>query len=129
MKTVPVEKAVGMVLCHDVTEIIPGKFKGPAFKKGHIIKAEDVERLLNMGKSNIYVWEIKEGILHENEAAERISKAAIGTGIELTQPSEGKVSLKAKTKGLLKINIEFPLQVKKVIILYFFSIAHLVYFS
>lgn len=105
MKSIPVEAAIGSVLCHDITEIIPGEFKGPAFKKGHIIKPEDVERLLNMGKRNIYVWEMKEGILHENEAAERMAKAAVGNGIELTSPSEGKVSLKAKIKGLLKINI------------------------
>jgi len=56
MKTVPVQDAVGMVLCHDVTQIIPGRFKGPAFRKGHILQAEDVPRLLNMGKEHIYAW-------------------------------------------------------------------------
>jgi len=106
MKKIPVEEAVGMVLYHDLTEIIPGEFKGPAFKKGHIIKAEDVPRLLNMGKSHIYVGEVEEGVIHENEAAERMARAAIGMGIEFTSPSEGKVTLKAKEKGLLKINIE-----------------------
>lgn len=106
MKKIPVEEAVGMVLYHDLTEIIPGEFKGPAFKKGYIIKAEDVPRLLNMGKSHIYVGEVEEGVIHENEAAERMARAAIGMGIEFTSPSEGKVTLKAKEKGLLKINIE-----------------------
>ena len=37
--TVPVEDAVGMILPHDITEIVQGTFKGPAFKKGHIIRA------------------------------------------------------------------------------------------
>ena len=50
MKKVPVEKAVGMILCHDITRIIPGEFKGRAFKKGHIIQKEDVEELLQLGK-------------------------------------------------------------------------------
>lgn len=106
MKIVPIEEAVGMVLGHDITEIIPGEFKGVAFKKGHIIKAEDIEKLLDIGKRNIYILEIKEGILHEDEVAERMAKAAVGHGIELTAPSEGKITLKAMTKGLLKINVD-----------------------
>ncbi len=106
MKIVPVCEAIGMVLCHDLTEIVPGKFKGVAFKKGHIIKAEDVDKLLDIGKRNIYVWDMKEGILHENEAATRMARASVGLGIELTSPKEGKVSLKAKQKGLLKINVK-----------------------
>ena len=72
MKKVNVRDAVGMVLCHDITQIIPGKFKGRAFQKGHIIQEEDIEKLLSCGKEHIYVWEYKEGILHENEAADRL---------------------------------------------------------
>ena len=48
MKTVPVWEAEGMVLCHDLTQIIPGEFKGSAFRKGHIIRREDIPRLLDM---------------------------------------------------------------------------------
>jgi hypothetical protein len=44
MKVVPVNKAVGMILGHDVTKIVPGRFKGPAFKRGHVIRPEDVDR-------------------------------------------------------------------------------------
>lgn len=106
MKAVPVEKAVGMVLCHDMTQIVPGKFKGAAFKKGHIITKEDIPRLLDMGKKNIYVLEMNENQLHENEAGERIAKAAAGKGIRLTEPSEGKVSFITQYKGLLKINFK-----------------------
>ncbi|RXG65713.1 molybdopterin-binding protein, partial [Candidatus Atribacteria bacterium 1244-E10-H5-B2] len=69
MKKVPVEKAVGMILCHDITRIIPGEFKGPAFRKGHTIQKEDVEKLLELGKEQIYIWEPKDGEVHEDEAA------------------------------------------------------------
>ncbi|CAH2213312.1 molybdopterin-binding protein [Tepidibacter aestuarii] len=106
MKVVPVREAIGMVLCHDITQIIPGKFKGVAFKKGHVIQGEDVDKLLDIGKRNIYVWDLKEGFLHENDAAMRMAKAAISNRIDLTLPKEGKVSLKAKQKGLLKINVK-----------------------
>ncbi|GBF35227.1 molybdopterin biosynthesis enzyme [Desulfocucumis palustris] len=104
MKVVPVQEAVGMVLCHDITQIIPGEFKGRAFKKGHIVQIEDVPKLLNIGKENLYVWDMKEGLLHENDAAVRMARAAAGPGISLTEPKEGKVSLVATRTGLLKVN-------------------------
>ena len=37
MKTIPVEDAVGKVLGHDITQIVPGFFKGRAFKKADIV--------------------------------------------------------------------------------------------
>ncbi|MCM1566858.1 MAG: molybdopterin-binding protein [Dehalobacter sp. 4CP] len=104
MKMIPVENAVGMVLVHDMTEIIPGKYKGAAFKKGHIIKKEDIPHLLDMGKEHIFVLENRDGEIHEDEAAGRIARAAAGQGIGLTEPNEGKVNLLAKCKGLLKVN-------------------------
>lgn len=106
MKIVPVEEAVGMVLCHDLTRIVPGEFKGVAFKKGHVILKDDIPKMLDIGKKNIYVWEIEEGILHENEAGERIARAVAGKGIFFSEPSEGKVKLLAECKGLLKINFK-----------------------
>ena len=74
MKKINVKKAVGMALCHDITEIIPGGFKGPRFLKGHIIREEDVEVLLSLGKENIYIWEEDENFVHENDAAEFIKE-------------------------------------------------------
>lgn len=106
MKKVRVEDAVGMVLGHDLTRIVPGEFKGAAFKKGHIVKDEDIEILKNMGKYNVHVFELNEKMIHEDEAAIRIAKAAAGDGLYLEGPSEGKISIKAKAKGILKINLE-----------------------
>jgi molybdenum cofactor synthesis domain-containing protein len=104
MKSVPVEEAVGMVLCHDITKIVPHEFHGAAFKKGHIITEEDIPKLLDIGKRNIYVWEMQEGMLHENEAGERMARAAAGNGILFSEPAEGKVKLMAEFRGLLKVN-------------------------
>jgi len=92
MKSVPVQEAIGMVLCHDVTQIIPGRFKGRAFKKGHIIRPEDIFTLLDIGKEHVYVWEIQEGFIHEDDAAIRIATAAAGQGIVLSEPKEGKLN-------------------------------------
>lgn len=104
MKKIPVEKAVGMILCHDITQIVPGKFKGRAFKKGHIIQEEDVEKLLELGKEQIYVWEPKVGEIHEDEAALWLAKLVAGEGIDYRDPQEGKSTLVSKVKGLLKVN-------------------------
>ncbi|MBU1169707.1 MAG: molybdopterin-binding protein [Proteobacteria bacterium] len=104
MQIVSVKKAIGLVLGHDITEIIPGKFKGAAFKKGHIIQENDIDRLLDIGKQNIYVLDLAEDLIHENEAAQRMAEAAIGPGVELSEPSEGKVEFITSTSGLLKIN-------------------------
>jgi hypothetical protein len=106
MEKVRVENAVGMVLAHDLTKVVPGEFKGVAFKKGHIIRPEDMEVLKTMGKYQIHILNMGSEELHEEEAAYRLAKAAAGQGICLTEPSEGKVSLKASAQGLIKINRE-----------------------
>lgn len=105
MKMIKVEDAVGTILSHDVTQIIPGEFKGRLFKKGHIIKEEDIEKLLSIGKEHVYVWEAVEGQLHENDAATRISNLVVGEGIKLSDEiKEGKVDFFADRDGVLKID-------------------------
>ena len=105
MKTVPVENAVGMVLCHDMTRIVPGETKGPAFRKGHIIAAEDIPVLLGIGKEHVYVLNLEQGHIHEDEAARRIAKAAAGPGITLSKVCEGRINFEA-APGLLDVNVE-----------------------
>ena len=111
MKKVKVQDAVGMILCHDMTKIIPGEFKGRAFKKGHIIKQEDIVELLSIGKEHIYVWENKIGFLHENDAAERIKDLVCGSGLEFGEIKEGKIDFIAKYDGVIKINKENLLKI------------------
>ena len=106
-RTVPVGQAVGMVLPHDVTEIRQGEFKGRAFRKGYIIRAEDVEHLKRLGKENIYVLELTAEDIHENEAAERMAAALCGPGASVSgEPVEGKLSIVASHDGLLKIDTD-----------------------
>jgi molybdenum cofactor synthesis domain-containing protein len=106
VKKIPVKNAVGTVLCHDITKIIPGIYKDRAFKKGHIITEEDIPELLSIGKDHIYVWENKEGLLHENKAAQRLAKLAGGKGILFSEVKEGKINFFAEYDGLLKINAD-----------------------
>jgi molybdopterin biosynthesis enzyme len=106
-KCIPVGEAVGMVLPHDVTEIVKDVFKGRAFKKGHVIRPEDIEHLRRLGKEHIYVLELTAGEIHENEAALLMAAALAGSGVAYSpEIIEGKVTMKAAVDGLLKINRE-----------------------
>lgn len=114
MKIIPVEESLGMLLAHDMTEIIYGESKKAVFKKGHMIKAEDIPRLLKMGKEHIGIIEYQEGDVHENDAAIRMAKAVAGQGITLTEPGEGKVSLIAEDFGLLKVDYKTLLKINTI---------------
>lgn len=106
MKTIKTVDAVGTILCHDITQIIPGGFKGVAFKKGHIVKEEDIPVLLSLGKDNLYIWEQTEGTLHENDAAIRIKNHIAGSGLDFSEIKEGKIDFIAEINGLLKVDVE-----------------------
>lgn len=111
MKQIKIEDSIGCILSHDVTKIVPGKFKGRLFKKGHVIKEEDIEKLLDIGKEHIYVWEPKEGQLHENDAAKRIKDLVLGKGCYISEEiKEGKIDFFANTQGIVKINKELLLK-------------------
>lgn len=100
------EKSIGKVISHDITKIEKGSFKGAIFKKGHIIREEDVEVLLNNGKKHIYSIELDPDELHENEAGSRIARALQGEGLDTQGPSEGRVDIIARQRGVLKINVD-----------------------
>ena len=106
MKVINTETAIGTVLCHDLTQIIPGQYKGAKFKKGHVIKKEDIPILLSMGKKHLYVYETGPNMLHENEAAEILREICQGPGMHATEVKEGKIELVANLDGLLKIHRE-----------------------
>ncbi|MCM1467853.1 MAG: molybdopterin-binding protein [Alistipes sp.] len=106
MKLIRTEDAEGQVLCHDITQIIPGVVKDAVFKKGHIVTKEDIPVLLSVGKEHLYVWEKKEGVLHEDEAAAILRDMCINEHMTATEPREGKIEIKADCGGLLKINAE-----------------------
>jgi len=106
VKKIPIENSVGMRLAHDVTKIVPGKFKGPVFKKGHLIKKEDIPEFLSLGKKQVYVLELSKEEVHEDDAGVRLARAEAGFGIKLQGPREGKVNLIAEINGLLQVNKE-----------------------
>lgn len=104
MKLIKTEEAVGQVLCHDMTRIIPGEYKGARFRKGHIVKEEDIPVLLSMGKENLYIFEMDERQLHENDAAEILCRICKGTNISRSEVKEGKIELTSDIDGLFTLD-------------------------
>ncbi len=104
LKKVRLSEAVGMPLGHDVTKVVPGQFKGPAFRRGHIVRQEDIPELLNMGKEHIYIIEEEENELHEEEAALRLARAVAGPEMKLGGPKEGRINIESAVLGLLRVN-------------------------
>src|SRR3990170_5940460 len=105
VKTIPVHQAVGAVLAHDITEIRQHEFKGRAFRKGHIIREEDICHLQRLGKEHLFVLQMAPDEMHEDDAAYAIAKALMGEGVAIKgEPKEGKISIIAERDGLLKID-------------------------
>ena len=104
MKEMKTVDAVGQILCHDITQIIRGVTKDAVFRKGHVIREEDIPVLLSVGKDNIYVWENDETMLHENDAAEILRQLCQNTYMEATEPKEGKIELKATVDGVFQVD-------------------------
>ncbi len=104
MQLIDTEKAVGHVLCQDITQIIKGVTKDAVFRKGHVVTEEDIPILLSVGKEHLYVWEKQEGMLHENEAADILYKICKGNHMHPSEVKEGKIELVADCDGVLKID-------------------------
>lgn len=105
MKLIKTENAVGHVLCHDLTQIIKGEYKDARFRKGHVVAKEDIPVLLSMGKENLYVWEMAPGMVHENDAAERLYALCRGDHMAASEVKEGKIELTAECDGLFRVDV------------------------
>lgn len=113
MKKIRIEDAVGMELCHDITEMRDG-FKGPVFRRGHVIRQEDLPKLLDVGKKTVYVWEENAGEIHEEDCARRMAAMAPVSGAHYTEPSEGKVLLMADEPGFFRVDTELLREVNSI---------------
>lgn len=106
MKQINTEDAVGCVLCQDITRIVKGEFKGVAFPKGHVVREEDIEALLDIGKRHLYVWEDGENLVHENDAARFIYDTCAPDNVKPTEIKEGKIEAMAEVDGLFLVDTE-----------------------
>lgn len=103
MKLIETQDAAGHVLCHDLTQIIKGEYKDARFRKGHIVTEEDIPVLLSMGKEHLYIYEMTPGMVHENDAAERLYALCANENLLRSEVKEGKIELTAACDGLFTV--------------------------
>ena len=113
MKKIKVADAVGMERCHDITAMRDG-FKDAAFRRGHVIRQEDIPALLDLGKRTVFAWEPEAGEIHEEDAARRMAAMAPVAGACYTEPSEGKVQLIAQERGMFRVDTELLRQINTI---------------
>ncbi len=97
---VPVAEAEGAILAHSL------KLGAAALKKGRVLSGADLGLIAGAGLSAITVARLEPGDVGENEAAERVASAAIGSGISAAAPFTGRVNLHAEAKGVLVFDRE-----------------------
>lgn len=113
MKKIRVEDAVGMTLCHDVTVMRDG-FKGAAFRRGHVIRQEDIPKLLDIGKKTIFIWEDHAGEIHEEDAAIRMANMCAMENVRQSEVSEGKILFFAKENGMFRVDRELLREINSI---------------
>ena len=114
MKKIKVEDAIGKSLCHDLTAIMTDGFKGVKFKRGHVIRKEDIEEMKNMGKYHVFVWEDNVEEVHEDDASRSVVQVALGENVYADGPSEGKMAIRAACDGLYVLNEEALVEINRI---------------
>ncbi len=99
--------AVGLTLAHDITEVRPGEYKGPSFRKGHKVQSKDLCHLMRLGKRHLYQLDTDQNRIHEDDAVLELATALAGPGVTFGhKPQEGKLQLKAAYEGLFKVKCD-----------------------
>ncbi|RTZ98259.1 MAG: molybdopterin-binding protein [Deltaproteobacteria bacterium] len=107
LQKIKVEDAVGLTLGHDITEVRPGEYKGPSFRKGHTVEQRDLCHLMRLGKRHLYVLDLDKNQVHEDDAVIELARALAGPGVTFeSSPREGKIQLIAAYDGLFKVRVD-----------------------
>lgn len=113
MKKINVEDAIGMAICHDITEMRDG-FKGARFKRGHVIQEEDIPKFLDLGKRTVFVWEENAGEIHEEDCALRMAEMTKLPNVSFQGPAEGKMLMIAEERGLFRVHTDLQREINSI---------------
>lgn len=113
MKKINVEDAVGMAICHDITEMRDG-FKGARFKRGHVIQEDDIPKFLDLGKRTVFVWEENAGEIHEEDCALRMAEMTKLPNVSFQGPSEGKMLMIAEERGMFRVDTKLQKEINSI---------------
>ncbi len=97
---VSLEGAEGHILAHNISDDEGRR----VLRKGKILDAEGIRALRRLGYEEVFVAELEDGDVHEDEAAARVAASAAGDGVEVAPPHTGRVNLKAEERGVLAVD-------------------------
>jgi hypothetical protein len=106
VKQVGVVQAVGKMIAHDLCRFVEGNNERTPFRKGHIVREEDIPVLLSMGRNNLFVQDDDGGpggMLHEEDAARRLAALCVNRFIRHGEPVEGRIELFSEIDGFFRI--------------------------
>lgn len=100
--SLPLAKAEGKILAHNIS----GPDGARALKKGTALSAADLAILEDIGQTDVYVAELDQGDIGENQAAQRVALAASGSGLDFMAPNVGRVNIQSQFAGIFRVNSE-----------------------
>ena len=95
---VAIDDAVGAVLAHATSA---GETR---FRKAHRLSSDDVALLKASGIASVIAAVLDADDLGENDAAARIAKALIASGVEIKPAATGRVNLHALSAGVFTVD-------------------------
>lgn len=96
------DEAVGKILAHNLANEDGRRL----LRKGTVLDGTDIERIAAIGRDQVYVAELEDDDVAEDQAARRLAEACAGEDLEVTTPSTGRSNLKARSMGLLRVDTE-----------------------
>lgn len=101
----PLAEAEGAILAHSLA--LPdraGGTRGPVFKKGRRLSADDVRALAEAGYASVMAARLGPDDVHEDEAASILATAAAGGHLEQAKAFTGRANLFAAARGIAVID-------------------------
>jgi len=107
MEYISVKDALGKKLGYDTTLVTP-QGASVLLPKGHIIKEEDISKLMDSGV--YYIW-IDEGeeekeLVYEWEITPYVASRIVGEKVKIVQGKQGATLLYSKLPGILKLDVD-----------------------
>lgn len=91
----------GRVLSRDVR----GREGAVVLQKGQLLRADDASTLRDLEWAELHLIEVEAGDVDEDSAGRRIAGAAAGAGVETGTPSRGAWPLRARSRGILEVDV------------------------
>jgi molybdopterin biosynthesis enzyme len=100
LTTLPVDQAIGHILRHNLSD--PHGHK--ALPKGRVLRSEDLAILRDLRLEQVRVAVLEPDDVHEDVAAEQLSRIILGAGVHATPAHHSRVNMLAEHAGIVRVD-------------------------